>query len=73
MVCGLPAYTAEISTMTMGQQNEARGKGGVINKHSWIDILEERGTQERLVFWPRTRRSNLSSTSYCKRQPLVKC
>lgn len=75
MLCGLPAYTAEISTMTMGQQKEARGKGRVINKHSWIDILEKWGILERLVFWPRTTlsRSDLSSASYLKQQPHVKC
>lgn len=47
VLCALLAYTAEKreegkkGAMTMGQQKEAGGKGGVINKHSWKDILEE--------------------------------
>lgn len=56
VLCALPAYTAEKrrrrrggeSAMTMGQQKEAAGKGGVINKHPGKDILEEPGAQRKM-------------------------
>lgn len=55
MLCALLAYTAEKKrkrgekgAMTMGQQKEARGKGGVINKHSGKDILEEPRAQGKM-------------------------
>lgn len=38
----------EKSAMTMGRQEEAGGKAGVINKHSGKDILEEPRAQGKM-------------------------
>lgn len=43
--------------MTMGQQKEAAGKGGVINKHPGKDISEEPGAQKKDECFVRGRES----------------
>lgn len=39
MLCGLMLTQQKKITMTKGQQKEERSKGGMINKHCWIEIL----------------------------------
>lgn len=43
--------------MTMGQQKEAAGKGGVINKHPGKDTSEEPGAQKKDECFVRGRES----------------